>query len=186
MGKAGTRRNSDAPRGGPDDKYHDRVELFLPWVIGPVMLSEARWSAWRIIWRSRSTPTSFLLFGKHYATRRMRRTTVGIGALRLRWPLPSGAATSAQGDRSEDFTWSRSQYPGRMMKYRFVGLVGAVDDQDHAGAQGCDILVVVLQGGNRRVVGVCDRRQGLAALDLVMPHGGMGACRCGLGCGVTF
>src|SRR5208282_2449128 len=49
-------------------------------------------------------------------------------------------------------------------------LVGAADDQDHARPQGCDILVVVLESGNGGVIGVGNRIQGLAGLDLVMDY----------------
>ena len=48
---------------------------------------------------SKHPPASFFLFCKHCAMHRRRGTTGGIGALRLRRPLPSDAATSAQGDR---------------------------------------------------------------------------------------
>ena len=53
------------------------------------------------------------------------------------------------------------------------------DDQNHAGTQRRDIPVVVLQGGDRGVVGSCDRRQGLALLDFVMDNGNR-AGRCSL------
>ena len=66
--------------------------------------------------------------------------------------------------------------------------MGVADDQDHAGAQGCDIAVVVLQGGDGGVVRGGDGREGFAALDFVMLYRGMrrmGGCAGGLGCGVV-
>ena len=57
-----------------------------------------------------------------------------------------------------------------------AALVAVADDQNHSRPQGCDIPVVVLQGGNCGVVRAGDRIQGFALLDLVMLHRGMDNC----------
>ena len=52
-------------------------------------------------------------------------------------------------------------------------LVGFPDYQDHSRSQGCDIPVVMFQGGDRSVIRSGYRVQGLALLHLVMLHGGL-------------
>ena len=58
------------------------------------------------------------------------------------------------------------------------GLVGAADYQDHPGAQGGYVPVVVLQSSHGGVVRGGYGIEGLAWLDLVMLYGGIG-CRAG-------
>jgi hypothetical protein len=79
------------------------------------------------------------------------------------------------------------------------GLVPVANHQDHARPQGGDVAVVLLQSGHGGVVGIGDRIQSLARLDLVMDHGAGGvagrtagravrrAVCCGrVGCGVVM
>jgi len=67
----------------------------------------------------------------------------------------------------------RGTYAYNLNAAGLSALVPAADDQNHSRPQGCEIPVVVLQGGDGSVVRVGDRIQGFALLDLVTLHGGM-------------